>query len=138
MLTIEIPWLNEEFVPVVDPDDLKALWNLCEDIEKRKALHGGTNDITVLCGPDIPFVGYDFFQKGLKPGADFHSVNYRGTVLRFTLPELPNGVSDAVFQSLRRGPMKVMDPYVRDTSRFKMEDLVQLIDKEKGPFGPLG
>jgi hypothetical protein len=124
MSTSTIPWLNEYFgfVPAVDPDDLKALWDLCEDIEKRKTLHGGTNDLTVLYGPDIPF-GYAFFQKVLKPGADFHSVNYRGTVLRFILPELPNGVSDAVFKAVAKAPMKVIE---HDSLSFALQELLRL------------
>jgi hypothetical protein len=60
-----IPWLNEEFVPTIDPDDLKALWDLCEDIERRRALHAGTNDLTVLYGLDIP-VGFAFFRRVLN------------------------------------------------------------------------
>jgi hypothetical protein len=37
MPTTEIPWLNEEFVPVVDPEGLKAAWNLDQDIILKNA-----------------------------------------------------------------------------------------------------
>jgi hypothetical protein len=34
-MSTQISWLNEEFVPVADPDDLKAAWNLCLDISRH-------------------------------------------------------------------------------------------------------
>jgi hypothetical protein len=31
-MTPNMPWLNEEFVPVVDPEDLKSAWNLRHEL----------------------------------------------------------------------------------------------------------
>jgi hypothetical protein len=68
----------------------------------------------------------EFFQKALKPGADIHSVNYRGTLLihMIQLGAVKDQPSDAIFKAFAKVPMKVMSPDVdHESLAFDMEEL---------------
>jgi hypothetical protein len=79
-----------------------------------------------------------------------HSVIFRGTMLFHTIQfnkdgklELPGIIdgkpSEAVVRAFARVPMKVMAPNVEyEVPPFDMDELIQLIEKEKGTCGPLG
>ena len=146
MPTTEIPWLNEEFVPVVDPEDIKAAWNLRLDIEERKTLHGGTNDLNALYGLKMSTVQelLGFFQKALKPGADMRAVHFRTGLLDYAftelgLPEMDNGKpSDAILRAVAKVSVKVTPNLEYDGLPCDLDELLQLIVKEKGPCGALG
>jgi hypothetical protein len=144
-IEIEIPWINEEFVPVVDPEDLKAAWDLSQDMERRKALHG-TNDLNVLYGLHIstPQELLEFFQKVLQPGADLQAVHFRIMLLHYSfeelgLPELENSKpSDAILKAVAKVSVKVTPNLEYDGLPCDKDELLRLIEKEKGPCGPLG
>jgi hypothetical protein len=144
-IPISYSWLNEEFVPVVDPEDLKAAWNLGQDLERRIALRG-TNDINVLYRLKISTVQglLGFFQKALKPGADMMAVDFRIRLLRYAftelgLPELDNGQpSEAILKAVAEVPVKVTPNLEYVGLPCDENELLQLIEKEKGSCGPLG
>jgi hypothetical protein len=140
MPTIEIPWINEEFVPIADPDDLKTLWNMGVATKELMELHG-TNDISQIRGADGIPLYTDIFWKLIEGDANVLSANFRGTmishVIRYVqsgeleLPGIDQGKpSDAVFEAFAKVPMKVIPPNVEhDSPPFDMEELIQLIEK---------
>ena len=79
MPTNEIAWLNEEFVPAVDPENLKDPWSLILDIKERSARHGGSTDLGGLDGLKMTTVQEvrGLFEKELKPGVDRDAVYFR-------------------------------------------------------------
>jgi hypothetical protein len=63
-MTPDTPRLTEEFVPTVDPDDLKSAWNLRHEL-----------------GAEDASISRDQNASVLKPGADIDSVVYREKML---------------------------------------------------------
>ncbi len=123
----------------MDPENLKAVWDLGLDIKERSALHGGTNDINVLYGLHISTLQefLEFPLKALKPGAEIHSVRLRMTLLHYAAEELglpdvaSNKPSDAVFKAIAKIPVKVM-ALNYDSLPCDMDELLRLIEEEKG------
>jgi hypothetical protein len=66
----QIPWLKnpENLIPTVNPDDLKSLWKL-------------QNDLPAMVGQPEPghsfIVGREIFQRALSSGANLMDVYYR-------------------------------------------------------------
>jgi hypothetical protein len=107
---IPIPWLHEELVPTVDPEDVKAAWNWVMLME--------------------------FFQQR---GGDLQAVHFRVKLLRYIfselgLPEVDNGKpSDAIVKAVARMPVKVTPNLEYDGLPCDLDELLRLIEKEKGP-----
>ena len=118
MPTNEIAWLNEEFVPAVDPEDVKAAWNFFLDIKERKVLQGRTND------------------HGLNP-TTIQAVNFRMELLyqavdRGLLEMGHNRRSDAIFKAIAKVPVKVTPNLQYEGLPCDLNELLQLIETEKG------
>src|ERR1700693_432826 len=60
-------------VPEVDPEDVKAVWELGRDIEARHPAKAGELRAHA--------VGIEIFKAACKPGANIPAVFYRGTML---------------------------------------------------------
>lgn len=140
MNTSTIPWLNEEFVPPANPDDLKILWNMVEDGKKLTALTG-SNDISQIRGADGSPLYSDFFMRLVDEDKKRQILFYRIALLdhamklsepgKACLPGMHDGKpSDAVFKAFATVPMKLFAPNVEHESLpFDMEELIQLIEK---------
>jgi len=57
-----------EHVPQVDPDDLKAIWELGREVERDHPEGNGA-------------IGLGLLKHACKPGADIEAVTYRGSML---------------------------------------------------------
>jgi hypothetical protein len=112
--------VNEEFVPTVDPDDVKRLWNMGEDGKKLMALHG-TNDINQIRAADGTPLYSDSFMRLVDEWAESQGLFYRLTLLAHTVQLSAAGKlagmhegkpSDAVFKAFATVPMKLLAPNV--------------------------
>jgi hypothetical protein len=62
-------WQAGESVPQVEPEDVKAVWTLVEDVEKKH--------------PARPTgIGAEFVKANCRPGRDVSAVWYRAAMLR--------------------------------------------------------
>lgn len=125
-----------EFVPAVDPDDLKSAWNFQEKVCALKA---------ELTKPDDVALADELFERSLKPEETNQNVSYRNAVLiqmvqlsqmdlgelttiglagMKVLPGLDNGKpSDAMLKAIAKIPMKA-----NTFPPFDMEKLTRLIE----------
>jgi hypothetical protein len=115
-----VAWINEKFIPVVDPEDIKALRNLSPaDLEKR------------------------FFQNIQNPVAYVQAVQFRMMLLYYAftdlgLPEFNDGEpSDAIVKAAAKVPVKVTPNLEYKGLPCDLDELLQLIEKEKGSCDPL-
>ena len=127
----ELPWLTNNPIPAANPEDLKTLWKLENDLEKQYGRQG------VIMG----VVGLGL-QGALSPGANFGDVFYRLSWLRhlqilsegghLDFPWIHDGEpEDAVFKALAIVPMTGRPPGVTyETPPFNVEELIKLIKKE--------
>ena len=127
----ELPWLTNNPIPPANPNDLKILWKLQNDLE---AQYGRQGVITGVVGLD---------QQGvLSPGANFGDVFYRLSWLRhlqilseaghLNFPRIHDGEpEDAVFKALAIVPMTGRLPgVVYERPPFDVDELIRLIKKE--------
>jgi hypothetical protein len=92
-MNTQIPWLNGEFVIAVDPEKLRAMWNLNREILERVERNGGTNDLLTL---------YEF-----KMTAEYLRMLLIATSVEQGLIKLDHGKpSDAVFKAVAKIPVK--------------------------------
>ncbi len=82
-------------VPPVDPEDVKAVWMLGQEVKKD---HPGQN----------VGIGVEIFERTCKPGANIRAVTYRAGMIAMFLrvaPELQDKL-DAVFRAAAEIPME--------------------------------
>jgi hypothetical protein len=91
-----------EPVPEVDPSDVKAVWDVGQEVKKT---HPGCN----------VGIGVEVFKAHCKPGANIMATTYRANMiamLQLVTPELVNPLVqdklDAVFQTAATIPMEWM------------------------------
>jgi hypothetical protein len=83
-----------------------------------------------------------FFQKVLQPGADLPAVDFRIRLLHYAfselgLPELHNDKpSDAIVRAVAKVSVRVTPKLEYDGLPCDVDELLQLIEKEKGPCDP--
>ena len=137
---IPIPCLNAEYVPAVDPENLKTVWSLILDIKELSARHGGTNDLNALDGLNMntPQELRGFFDKELRPGADRDAVHFRMELLdesaKLGLIEMDHGKpSGAVFKAAAKVPVKVTPNLEYDSLPCEKDEFLRRIEEEKGP-----
>jgi hypothetical protein len=83
---------NQE-VDKVDPADLRAVWNLMEDMDKQ-----GTQAISL-----------EIYERVCRPGADVQSVWYRVSMIAMLCKVLPGfDPTDTMFKVAANFPMKKM------------------------------
>jgi hypothetical protein len=124
-----IPYLNNNPIPVVDPADVKALWQLQKNL---KAKYGQPVSIAI-----------DTVATACSPGAVPWAVGYRLGMLtmlrmlwaggRFELPAelLNNNPSDAVFKALATSPMNGIEPGSNlQGPPLDLQEFIKLIQKE--------
>jgi hypothetical protein len=112
-----------EPVPVVDPEDVKTVWQIGRDAQ---ANHGGKNVA----------VGVDLMKDECKPGADIEAVSYRASLVwlitqiapehlaRFTREGQPD---DAVFRAVAKVPAEWMGVgIVRQGPPFDVNEFLRL------------
>jgi hypothetical protein len=123
----QMPWLNNPNnpIPIVDPADIKALWQQSKDLEAQPREPGSMlmiNRKATAC----------------NPGADIASVVYRlgmlqlaNTALGLNFPVTQDGKpTDAVFKAFATIPMQGIPEGRSNTPRFDLFELVKMILKE--------
>ena len=123
----QMPWLNNPNnpIPIVDPADIKALWQQSKDLEAQPREPGSMlmiNRKAAAC----------------NPGADIASVVYRlgmpqlaNTALGLNFPVTQDGKpTDAVFKAFATIPMQGIPEGRSNTPRFDLFELVKMILKE--------
>ena len=130
----QIPWLKnpEKLISTVNPDDLKSLWKL-------------QNDLQAMVGQPEPghsfIVGREIFQRALSSGANLMDVYYRFGRLSLLqacseawpleFPWIHDGkIDDAVFKALAIVPMTGLPPSGGGPFPFDVDELIRLIKKE--------
>ena len=125
----QMPWLNNPNnpIPIVDPADIKALWQQSKDLEAQPRAPG-----TMLM--------IDRKAAACNPGADIASVvpprrvgmlELANKAMGLNFPETLDGKqTDAVFKAFATIPMQGIPPGGCNTLRFDVSQLVKMIVKE--------
>lgn len=113
-----------EPVPQVDPEDVKAAWELGRNVQKR---HPGQQVA----------IGWQIFERTCKPGADIRAVTYRASVLgllRHAAPEVlepwtkEDQLEAVIFRAAAQVPMEWMGfGIVRQGFPFDFEDFMRRV-----------
>jgi hypothetical protein len=124
---VQMPWLNNPNnpIPIVDPADIRALWQQSKDLEAQPRRPG---TMRIL----------DRKDAACSPGADIASVVYRlgmlglaNTAMRLNFPLTQDGKpTDAVFKAFATIPMQGIPEGGSNTPRFDVFELVKMILKE--------
>lgn len=113
-----------ESVPEVDPDDLKAIWQISEEL---RAKH-----------PGAKAVGVEVMKQVCKPGANIEATWYRSTAIwmlthvaqQQLTPWLREGeVADLVFRTVASIPMQWLGSEVRQGSPFDMGEFLRRLNE---------
>jgi len=128
----QMPWLKNpnNLIPIVNPDDLKSLYKLQNDLVAK---HGQPGKTVV--------VGGEVAKRALSPGANLGDLIYRlgwiGQLKEWSearpleFPWIHDGkIDDAVFKALAILPMSELPPSGRGPFPFDAEELMGLIKKE--------
>jgi len=86
-----------EAVPQVDPEDVKAVWMLSQEVKQDYP------------GQSVG-IGAEMFERGCKPGANIPAVTYRAGMIRMLkqMDSLLQDKLDAVFRVAAEIPMEWM------------------------------
>jgi hypothetical protein len=111
-----------EPVPQVDPEDIKAVWKLDQEVKKD---HPGLKVA----------IGVEIFERACKHGANVRAVTYRTQhigMLQLILPDLMDPLlqdkPEAVFRAAAEIPIEWMGVgIVRDGLPFDLEDFVRRV-----------
>jgi hypothetical protein len=110
-----------EPVPVVDPADMKVLWDMGQDLKKRHPEGGAA-------------VGMGVMQSLCKPGANVTAVSYRANMmgmLQHVAPELINPLIqdklDKVLAAASEIPLEWLGGGVRQGFPFDVDDFVRRV-----------
>lgn len=106
-------------VPQVDPEDVRAVWKLGQEVKKD---HPGVN----------VGIGVEIFERACKPGSNIPAVTYRAGMIAMFLrhaPELKEKV-DAVFLAAATIPMEWIGvDVVRKGLPFDAEDFKHRVNE---------
>jgi hypothetical protein len=109
-----------EPVPVVDPEDVRAVWEITQ--ESGKGHQGGI------------MIGREIFRHACKPGANVPAVTYRTRkidMLRMIAPEVMEPLLkdkfDAVFRAVAEIPMEWIGTDVRHGLPFDRDDFIRRV-----------
>jgi hypothetical protein len=114
-----------ESVPEVDPDDLKAIWQIGEEL---RAKH-----------PGAKAVGVEVIKQACKPGANVEATWYRSSMIwmlshvaqQQLAPWLREGqVSDPVFRTIASIPMQWVGSEVRQGLPFDIEEFLRCLNEQ--------
>jgi hypothetical protein len=114
-----------ESVPEVDPDDLKAIWQIGEELQ---ATHSG----------EKVAVGVEVMKQVCKPGANIEATWYRSSVIwmlthvaqQQLAPWLRDGrVADPVFHIMASIPMEWVGSEVRQGLPFNVEEFLSRLNE---------
>ena len=118
-------------VPEVDPADVKAVWELGRDIEKRHPVK--TGELHAYA------VGIEMFKAACKPGANIPAIFYRGMMLWMLVRHVQDQIApwlkegnpdDAIFRAIAQVPMEWMGVgVVRNGLPFDAEDFMRRVKK---------
>ena len=116
-------------VPEVDAEDVKAVWELGRDIEKRHPVKAG--ELRAYA------IGIEVFKAACKPGANIPAVLYRGTMLGMLIRRAQEQLArwlkegnpdDAIFRAIAQVPMEWMGMgVVRNGLPFDIEDFIRRV-----------
>ena len=128
----QVPWLKnpENLIPTVNPDDLKSLWKLQNDLITE---HGQPGKTVVVSG--------EVAKRALSRGANFGDVYYRLSWLfwlqkfseagHLEFPWIHEGnIDDAVYKALASIQMTGMRPREDKVFPFDVDELIRLIKEE--------
>jgi hypothetical protein len=110
-----------ESVPEVDPDDLKAIWQIGEELQ---ANHSGGKVA----------VGFEVMKRACKPGANIEATWYRSSVIwmlthvaqQQLAPWLRDEkVADPVFRVMASIPMEWVGSEVKQSPPFNVEEFLR-------------
>jgi hypothetical protein len=114
-----------ESVPEVDSDDLKAIWQIGEELQ---ANHSGGKVA----------VGFEVMKRACKPGANIEAIGYRSSgIWMLTLvaqqqlaPWLRDGkVADPVFRVMASIPMEWVGSEVKQSLPFDVEEFLRRLNE---------
>jgi len=111
-----------EPVPTVDPEDVKAVWELFSDFEREHPGRPGA-------------VGIEIFKRACSPGADIQAIIYRTQMMWVVQHASPEALApwtkderldDAVFRAIAETPMEWMGVGVpRQGLPFDADDFIR-------------
>ena len=113
-----------ESVPEVDPDDLKAIWQIGEELQ--------ANPSTVKA------VGVEVMKQACKPGANVEATCYRSSIIwmlthvaqQQLAPWLRDGkVADPVFRVMASIPMEWVGSEVKQGLPFDVEEFLRRLNE---------
>jgi hypothetical protein len=113
-----------ESVPEVDPDDLKAIWQIGEELQ---ANHSG-----------VKAVGVEVMKQACKPGANIEATWYRSSIVwmlthaaqQQLTPWLRDGkVDDPVFRVMASIPMEWVGSEVKQSLPFNVEEFLRRLNE---------
>src|SRR5581483_7529130 len=113
-----------EPVPEVDPDDVKAIWQIGAEMEARH--------------PGARAVGVDVMKRACKPGANIEATWYRSSAIwmlthiaqQQLAPWVSEGkVADPVFRTVASIPMQWMGSEVRQGPPFDVEEFLHRLNE---------
>lgn len=113
-----------ESVPEVDPDDLKAIWQIGE---KLRAEHPGAKAVSV-----------EVMKQACKPGANVQATWYRSSAIwmlthfaqQQLAPWMRQGkVSDPIFRTMASIPMQWMGSEVRQSPPFNLDEVLRRLNE---------
>jgi hypothetical protein len=120
-----------EPVPKVDPEDVKAAWEVGREIERRHPPDAG--------GLTAYAVGVGVFKAACKPGANIEAICYRGmmlgTLTRHAQEQLSpwfkeGNPEDVIFRAIAEVPMEWMGVGItRRGLPFDFEDFMRRVSK---------
>jgi hypothetical protein len=113
-----------ESVPEVDPEDIKAIWQIGEKLRAED--------------PAVKAVGVEVMKRACKPGANVEATWYRSSAIwmlthvaqQQLAPWLKEGkVSDPVFRTMASIPMEWMGSEERQTPPFNIDEVLRRLNE---------
>ena len=113
-----------ESVPTVDHDDLKAIWQIGEEL---RAKH-----------PGVKAVGVEVMKQACKPGANVEATWYRSSMIwmlthvaqQQLTPWLRDGkIADPVFRAMASIPMEWVGSEVKQCLPFDVEEFLRRLNE---------
>ena len=113
-----------ESVPEVDPDDLKAIWQIGEELQANHS--------------SVKAVGVEVMKQACKPGANIEATWYRSSIIwmlthvaqQQLTPWLRDGkVAGPVFRAMASIPMEWFGSEVRQSLPFDVEEFLRRLNE---------
>ena len=113
-----------ESVPEVDPDDLKAIWQIGEELQANHS--------------SVKAVGVEVMKQACKPGANIEATWYRSSMIwmlthvaqQQLTPWLRDGkIADPVFRAMASIPMEWVGSEVKQSLPFDVEEFLRRLNE---------